>query len=39
MDKDLSAYHTTDWLLGVMLFSTTTLDFPMIDRTNIVCFE
>jgi hypothetical protein len=38
-DKNISAYHITGWLLGVMLCSTTSLDFPTIDRTNIVCFE
>jgi hypothetical protein len=27
------------WLLGVLVYTPTTLDFPTIDRTNIVCFE
>jgi hypothetical protein len=38
-NKNISAYHTVGWLPGVMLCSTTTLDFPMIDQTNNVCFK
>jgi hypothetical protein len=38
-ENDLSAYHATSWLSGGMICSTATLDFPIIDRTNIVCFE
>jgi hypothetical protein len=38
-DKDISTYHATGWLPGILLCSPTTLDFLMIDRTNIVCFE
>jgi hypothetical protein len=38
-EKDLSSYHATGWLTGVVLYSTTALDFPTIDRTIIVCFE
>jgi hypothetical protein len=38
-EKGLSAYHAVGWLLGVMLYSTTSLDLPTIDQTNIVCFE
>jgi hypothetical protein len=37
--KDFSAYYATDWLSGVMICSTTSLNFATIDRTNIVCFE
>jgi hypothetical protein len=39
IDKDISTYHATGWLFGVPICSSTTLDFPTIDRINIVCFE
>jgi hypothetical protein len=38
-DKDITNYHDTGWLPGFLLYTPTTLDFPTIDRTNIVCFE
>jgi hypothetical protein len=39
MDIDIIAYHDIGWLPGVLVCTPTTLDFPMIDRTNIVCFD
>jgi hypothetical protein len=39
MEKDLSSYHATGWRLGGKICSITDLDFPTVDRTNIVCFE
>jgi hypothetical protein len=39
MEEDLTTYHATGWLPGVVLCSTTPLEFPTIDRTIIVCFE
>jgi hypothetical protein len=38
-EKDLSSYHAIGWLTGVVLYSTTALDFPTINRTIIVCFK
>jgi hypothetical protein len=38
-EKDLFAYHAIGWLLGVVLSSATSLEFPTIDRTIIICFE
>jgi hypothetical protein len=38
-DKDITAYHDTGWLPGVLICINTTLDFSTIDQTNIVCFE
>jgi hypothetical protein len=38
-DKDISAYHAASWLPGVLLYFPATMDFPMINRTNIVYFE
>jgi hypothetical protein len=38
-DNDICAYHTAGWLPGVFLCTLTTLDFPTINQTNIVCFE
>jgi hypothetical protein len=38
-DKDIANYHKADWLPGVLLYTPTTLDFPTIDRANIVSFE
>jgi hypothetical protein len=38
-EVDLAACHTVDWLPGRVLSSTTDLEFPMIDKTIIVCFE
>jgi hypothetical protein len=38
-NMDITVYHDAGWLLGVLLCSTTSLDFPTIDRTNTVCFE
>jgi hypothetical protein len=30
-DKDTTAFHDTDWLLGALLFTPTTMDFLTID--------
>jgi hypothetical protein len=38
-DKDIAAYHDIGWLLGGLVCTPTSLEFPTIDRTNIVCFE
>jgi hypothetical protein len=38
-EAGLSAYHISDWLPGGMLSSTTNLEFPTINKTNIVCCE
>jgi hypothetical protein len=38
-DKDITTYHDVGWLLRVLVFTPTTLDFPTIVGTNIVCFE
>jgi hypothetical protein len=38
-DKDIAAYHDAIWLPGVLVCNPTTLDFPTIGRTNIICFE
>jgi hypothetical protein len=38
-DQEISTYHNAGWLSGLLLYTPTTLDFPTIDRTNIVCFE
>jgi hypothetical protein len=38
-EKDITNFHEADWLLGVLLYTLTTLEFPTIDHTNIVCFE
>jgi hypothetical protein len=38
-NMDITVYHDAGWLLGVLLCSTTSLDFPTIDRTNTVYFE
>jgi hypothetical protein len=39
IEEDLTTYHVISWLPGVVLCSTTPLEFPTIDRTVIVCFE
>jgi hypothetical protein len=38
-DKDITTYHDAGWLPGVLVCTPTTLDFPIIDRINIVYFE
>jgi hypothetical protein len=38
-EEDLTAFHGTRGLPGVVLCSTTPLEFRTIDRTVIVCFE
>jgi hypothetical protein len=38
-EEDLTAFHGTRGLPGVVLCSTTPLEFQTIDRTVIVCFE
>jgi hypothetical protein len=38
-NKDITAYHNTRWLPGVLVCTPTTLDFATINQTNIVCFE
>jgi hypothetical protein len=38
-DKDITNYHNVGWLPGVLVYTPTTLDFPTIDLTNIVCFK
>jgi hypothetical protein len=35
MDKDITAYHEVGWLPGPLLCTPSTLDFPMIDETNL----
>jgi hypothetical protein len=35
-NKDIAVYHEASWLPGVLVYTPTTLDFPTIDRTNIV---
>jgi hypothetical protein len=39
IEADLVAYHAAGWQLGGMIFSTSDLEFPMVDSTTIVCFE
>jgi hypothetical protein len=38
-EKDIANFHDAVWLPGGLLCTPTTLEFPTIDRTNIVCFE
>jgi hypothetical protein len=38
-DKEITTYHDVGWLLGALVCTPTTLDFPTIERTNVVCFE
>jgi hypothetical protein len=38
-DKDITNFHDIDWLPGGLLCTPTTLEFPIMDRANIVCFE
>jgi hypothetical protein len=38
-DKDINNIHAAGWPPRDLVFSLTTLEFPMIDHTNIVCFE
>jgi hypothetical protein len=38
-EADLAAYHDIGWLPGGVLSSTTDLEFSMIDKTIIACFE
>jgi hypothetical protein len=38
-DKDIANFHDVGWLPGILLCTPTTLEFPSIDHTNIVCFE
>jgi hypothetical protein len=38
-DEDIAAYHEDGWLSGALVCTPTTLNFLMIDRTNVVCFE
>jgi hypothetical protein len=38
-EKYITNFHATGWLLGSLLCTPTTLEFPTIDHTNIVCFE
>jgi hypothetical protein len=38
-EGDISKFHATGWITSDLVCLTTTLDFPMIDRTNIVYFE
>jgi hypothetical protein len=35
-EEDLTTYHVISWLPGVVLCSTTPLEFPTIDQTVIV---
>jgi hypothetical protein len=39
IDKEIATYHDVGWLSRVLVCNSTTLDFPAIDRTNIVTFE
>jgi hypothetical protein len=38
-EKDITNFHDAGWLLGGLLCTPTTLEFPTIDHTNIICFE
>jgi hypothetical protein len=38
-EDDLSNFHAVGWLPDDLVCSPTTLEFPMIDHANIVCFE
>jgi hypothetical protein len=38
-EADLTPFHAIGWLLGGVLSSTTDLEFLMIDKTIIVCFQ
>jgi hypothetical protein len=38
-ETNLAAYYATFWIPGGMISSTTELEFLMIDKTTIVCFE
>jgi hypothetical protein len=38
-EKDISNILYARWLPGCLLCTATTLEFPTIDHTNIVCFE
>jgi hypothetical protein len=35
----ISDFHMAGWLLGGLVCSPTTIVFPTIDHTHIVCFE
>jgi hypothetical protein len=38
-EANLAAYHTTDWLQGGVISSTSDLEFPTVDQTVIACFK
>jgi hypothetical protein len=38
-EKDIANFHDAEWLPGSLLCAPTPLEFPSIDRINIVCFE
>jgi hypothetical protein len=38
-EDDISNFHVARWFPSDMVCSPTTLDFPTIDHTNIICFE
>jgi hypothetical protein len=38
-EKDITNFHTVGWLLGSLLYTPTTLEFPTINHTRIVYFE
>jgi hypothetical protein len=38
-EKDIVDFHDAEWLPGSLLCAPTPLEFPSIDRTNIICFE
>jgi hypothetical protein len=39
IDKNITNFHNAGWIPGGLLCTPTTLEFPTIHRTNIVCFE
>jgi hypothetical protein len=36
---DRDAYHVASWLAGGVISSISEFEFPMVDKTTIVCFE
>jgi hypothetical protein len=38
-EANISKFHEVGWLPGDLVCSPISLDFSMMDRTNIVCFE
>jgi hypothetical protein len=38
-EKDITNFHVAEWVPGGFVCTPTTLEFPTINHTNILCFE